>query len=309
MLRRLTLLAALAAPMVLATAANAGTCDVYSCYAGASDFHNPGANATAWTRRDDPGDQYQAFDQCGSTSNGFGVISIGGYQAPANAYGEVSFTAAPGTKVERLRLWRDAWSNGSGSGGSSQRNYLYTLGDGAIQVRGDDFDGSDEVPEGRAGTPDTAEHGLIPANLLDVDMTNSTPATVSYRVGCGFSPGCPTGRADGGFAAGVKVYGAIVTLRDPSEPELTVAPGGLLDASAPHSGIQTVHVAAAKDNSGIKRLAVFAEGATSPVGVVDFERDKDKCQWWQARPCQDVADVDVPVDTRRVSDGPHRFVV
>jgi hypothetical protein len=52
-----------------------------------------------------------------------------------------------------------------------------------------------------------------------------------------------------------------------------------------------------------------AASSGSPVGVVDFERNKDKCQWWQARPCQDVSDVDVPVDTRRVSDGTHRFVV
>src|SRR5256885_12453419 len=106
MLRRLTLLAALAAPMVLAQAADAGTYDVYSCYAGATDFHNPGANASAWARRDDPGAQYQAFDQCGSTGNGFGVISIGGYTAPANSYREGSVAAAPRTQVAPLWLVR-----------------------------------------------------------------------------------------------------------------------------------------------------------------------------------------------------------
>ena len=60
---------------------------------------------------------------------------------------------------------------------------------------------------------------------------------------------------------------------------------------------------------GIKRLAVFAEGATSPVGVVDYERNPDRCAWWRATPCSNVGDVEIPVDTRRVPDGERRFVV
>jgi len=45
------------------------------------------------------------------------------------------------------------------------------------------------------------------------------------------------------------------------------------------------------------------------VGAVDFERNPDRCQWWLAHPCQDVKDLDITVDTRRVADGEHRFVV
>src|SRR3954454_5177335 len=310
--RRLTLLAALAAALVLpaADSARAGTYDVYSCYAGFTDFHNPGANASAWKKVDDPNGWFDAFDQCGTTESGFGVVALSGYHAAAGTYGEVSFAAANGTRIERVRLWRTAWTYGSGSGGDSQRNYLNTLADGNLEFRGDVFDGTEDVPYGRAGTTDTANRGLISANLLDVDMTNYSPGTATYRVGCGFQAGCPTASPDNGFAAGVKIYGAIVTLRDSSEPELSVTPGtGLLAAGGTHSGTELVHVAAARDNSGIKRLAVFADDSTSPVGVVDFERNKDKCTWFLARPCQDVTDVDVPVDTRRVSDGQHRFVV
>lgn len=308
LLRRLTFLAAFGAPLAFAPVAGAGTYDVYSCWAGSDTFRNPAANGSAWAKRSDPGERFSAFDQCGASDNGFGVISVSGYQAPNGAFGELSFTAPAGTRIERVRFWRTAWSYGSGSGGESQRNYLYTLADGAVTGRGDIFDGSSDVPPGMAGSEDVAYHGLIPANVLDYDVSSSTPASVTYRVGCGFAAGCPTGDSRTNFAAGVKIYGAITTLRDSSDPEESVAPTGLL-AAGTHRGVEPVRVSAAGDNSGIKRLAVYADEATSPVGVVDFERNRDKCAWWQAVPCQNVTDVDVQVDTRRVSDGTHRFVV
>src|SRR5204862_404313 len=83
-----------------------------------------------------------------------------------------------------------------------------------------------------------------------------------------------------------------------------LAPGGGM-----HRGKEIVHVSSAGDNLGIKRLAVFADSGTSPVGVADFERNPDRCAWWRATPCQDVGDVDIEVDTKRVADGEHRFVV
>jgi len=146
--------------------ASAGTYDVYSCYAGGDSFLNPSFNASAWAKTSDPGDFFRAFDQCGQTESGLGVISHSGFQAPKGTFGEVRFTAPEGTRVERVRLWRTGWSYGSGSGGSSQRNYLGMFADGV--ARGESFDGSADVPLGAAGSTDTANHGLIPANLLVV---------------------------------------------------------------------------------------------------------------------------------------------
>src|SRR4051812_5837612 len=176
MLRRLLLLFVAGAALVIAPAAFAGTYDVYSCYAGADSFRNPGANASAWAKASDPNGFYSAFDQCGSTDSGFGVISLTGYQAPNGTWGEVSFSAPSGTRIERVRFWREAWSYGTGSGGDAQRGYLLTLSAGAVTGRGDVYDGTSDVPEGMAGTTDRANHGLIPANQLDFDVTNTTPA-------------------------------------------------------------------------------------------------------------------------------------
>jgi hypothetical protein len=298
---------ALLALLVSVPIARAGTYDVYGCWAGSDSFRNPGANASAWGKTGDPGGRYGAFDQCGGSDNGLGVIAYSGYPAPNGASAEVSFGAPAGTRIERLRMWRTAWSYGQGSGGASQRSYLYLLADGQAG-RGDQFDGSADVPLGAAGSSDVANHGLIPANQLDVDLASSTPTSIAYRVGCRFDAGCPTADGSGSFAAGVKIYGTQVTLRDSSEPALAVAATGLLAAGV-HRGREIVRVSTATDNLGIKRLAVYADDSTSPVGVVDYERNPDRCAWWRPVPCAGVSDVDVAVDTLRVPDGQHRFVV
>src|SRR5437763_9999192 len=129
-MRRLLLLPArvLLSCALPAAVVRAGTYDVYSCWAGSDPFRTPGANGSAWTKTSDPGGRYGAFDQCGSSDNGLGVIAYSGYQAPNGASGEVSFAAPSGTRIEHVRLWRTAWSYGQGSGGASQRSYLFFLG-------------------------------------------------------------------------------------------------------------------------------------------------------------------------------------
>src|SRR5947209_16478431 len=80
--------------------ARAGTYDVYSCWAGADSFRNPGANASAWGKTSAQGDRYQPFDQCGSgTGNGFGVASVSGYDAPQGLRGDATFAAPEGAAV------------------------------------------------------------------------------------------------------------------------------------------------------------------------------------------------------------------
>src|SRR4051795_10734569 len=107
MSRRL-LSSAVAATALLACspgAARAGTYDVYSCWAGSDSFRNPSANASAWAKTSDPYGQYTAFDQCGGSDNGMGIISVGGYEAPGGRSAEVSFTAPSGMRVVGVRLW------------------------------------------------------------------------------------------------------------------------------------------------------------------------------------------------------------
>src|SRR5947209_5184052 len=150
--RRLLLMTACLLAPWCPSDARAGTYDVYSCWAGSDSFRNPSANGSAWAKSSPYPERFTAFDQCGGTDNGLGVIAVSGYDAPSGQFGEVTFGAAPGTAVTRVRLYRTAWSYGRGSGGASERNYLSLVADGRSQPLGDNFDGSNEVPYGAAGS-------------------------------------------------------------------------------------------------------------------------------------------------------------
>jgi hypothetical protein len=155
-------------------------------------------------------------------------------------------------------------------------------------------------------------HGIVSPNLMDLNVASRGSSSVSYRVGCGFDAGCPTAHASGPapnyFAAGVEIFGAVVTVDDSILPDLQVAASGLLDGTSA-SGVQRVLVEHATDISGIKRLAVYVDNAPAPIGALDYEQDLNRCSWWKATPCQDAADVEIPLDTRQLPDGEHTFVV
>jgi hypothetical protein len=238
------------------------------------------------------------------------VVSITGYTAANGQFGELAFKSPPQTTVSRAQLWRYAWTYGSGSGGASQRNYLVGLAGGAPFLS--EADGGSDAPTGSRGTGDLTTHGIVSSNWLDLNVASRGSGSVSYRVGCGFSAGCPTGHASGPapnyFAAGVQIFGAVVTVDDPTIPDLQVAGSGLL-AGSPVSGVQRVLIQHATDTSGIKRLAVYVDGAATPIGLVDYEQDLNRCTWWKATPCRDVDQVEIPVDTTQLADGQHSVTV
>jgi hypothetical protein len=238
------------------------------------------------------------------------IVSLSGELAAQGQYVGWKFTAPTGTTLASARLWRRAWTYGSGSAGSSQRNYLSVMTDGAYFSG--DSDGGSDAPYGTRGTGDLTNHGIVDANLSSLNLSPRAASTVAYRVGCGFAAGCPTAHPSGPypnyFASGVEMFGAVVSVSDTAAPLLDVAASGLFDGT-PAAGVRPVAVHSASDTSGIKRLAVFADGSATPIGVLDYEQDVNKCNWSKPAPCQDVSDVEIPVDTRTLSDGEHTFVV
>jgi hypothetical protein len=88
---------------------------------------------------------------------------------------------------------------------------------------------------------------------------------------------------------------------------VVVSDGDLFSGTA--GGVSGVTVSAASDESGIKRLAVYADFSESPLGVLDYEQNVNLCNWTVAALCQNVTDVEIPVDTRLLSNGDHSFVV
>jgi hypothetical protein len=308
----LTTLAA-AAFLIPATPATANTYDVYSCWAGAGTFRNPNASSAAWAKdQASAGGHFNSGNDCGpnSATGSMSIVSLTGDLAASGQYAEWAFSAPSGTTLATARLWRRAWTYGTGSAGSSQRNFLATLADGTTFYN--DADGGSDAPYGSRGTGDATSHAIVDSNLLTLNLAPRAASRVAYRVGCGFAAGCPTASASGPapnyFASGVEIFGALVTISDTSLPALTVANTGLFDGSE-MLGVRPVAVESATDVSGIKKLAVFADGATTPVGVLDFEQDVNRCNWANPAPCQNVTDTEIPVDTTQLADGEHAFVV
>lgn len=309
-----TLLSTLAVVLLIPAAqAEANTYDVYSCWAGAGTFHNPNASSAAWTKdQSSAGGHFVPNNDCGlnATSGSMSIVSLTGDLASAGQSAEWAFDAPPGTTLFSAQLWRRAWTYGSGTGGASQRNFLSMLADGSYFAG--DSDGGSDAPYGSRGTGDLTAHGINNANLTTLNLAPRAASRVAYRVGCGFAAGCPTAHASGPapnyFASGVEMFGSVVSISDNTPPTLAVAANGLLDGT-PASGTRQVVVESASDVAGIKKLAVFADGGPNPIGVLDFEQDVNRCDWSKPSPCQNVSEIEIPVDTRQLADGEHSFVV
>jgi hypothetical protein len=308
-------LAIAAATLIAAPAASGGTYDVYSCWAGAGSYLNPNASGVAWTADDSHATlggtkrYYRAFDECPGATGALGTASIPGEPAPSGVYAESRFASPDGTRIERVRLWRAAYDYGAGSGSAAQRGYLVHLADGALFGRGDALFGG---VNGSAGSGDRTAHGIVPGNLIDIDLSSVLPHDFQARTGCG-RDACPTSGHYPGQAGAPdtsnKIFGAIVTVRDDHAPDMVVAKVGLMSDAATHAGVETVVVDRALDDSGISRLGVYVDGDPSPIGLVEFRTDPSRCAWWTKHPCGAVKDLTIPVDTRALPDGAHTITV
>ena len=286
-------------------AAKADSYDVYACYAGQGTYLNPGDSAVSWSLAENNGSAYYLpFDQCGGSDNGFGVISRSGYIAPAGDYGEVLFEAPAGLRVSRVQLWRSLYDYGLGSGGSSQRNYAQNEADGILPSVGDEFDGSAEVPHGAAGSGDTSENGIVPSNYISIDLAASLPHTYAYVIGCGFASGCTTGGHDPQSPSGpdtvLKIYGAIVSVKDDAPPTLSLGNTGLLGGTT-QSGTAPLTLNAA-DAAGIAKVEIYAGNSVSPSSTQDFTQTSH-CAFYEAVPCENLSNYQYPVDTTRLPNG------
>jgi hypothetical protein len=285
--------------------------DVYACYAGQGAYLNPGDSAASWTLADNNGSAYyDPYDQCGGTTNGFGVISRSGYTAPAGDYGEVYFQAPPGLRIQQVQLWRSLIDYGLGSGGTSQRNYAWNLADGELPGVGDEFEGTENIAYGAVGSGETTNNGIVPGNYTDVNLASALPSTYAYVVGCGFDSGCPTGGqnpdAPSGFDTVLSIYGAIVSVEDDTPPTLTLANTGLLEG-----GVQSATVPltlSASAIAGIAKLEVYAGDDSTPSFTQDFTQTSN-CQFWEAVPCQNLTGYQYLLDTTQLPNGTYYITV
>lgn len=129
-----------------------------------------------------------------------------------------------------------------------------------------------------------------------VQTTNDAAHEIEFGVLCQFNDANACVNGGTMHKAVAVLYGATVTLSDPSSPSVSNVGGPLFD-SGYVSGSRSVSFDAS-DNSGIRSSRVFVDGV--PLPTRDFP-----CDFTYAVPCSNQGGASLSVDTRDMSDGSH----
>jgi len=101
-------------------------------------------------------------------------------------------------------------------------------------------------------------------------------------------------------AAWASIYRSRVTVNDPTNPTVS-GESGELAGPGPHSGTRSITFDAS-DNTGLKELRLYVDGAQATSS-------SRSCDYTRPRPCADVADASLSIDTVAYSDGAHTLQV
>lgn len=102
------------------------------------------------------------------------------------------------------------------------------------------------------------------------------------------------------YLAWASIYRSRVTVNDPTNPTVS-GESGELAGPGPHSGTRSITFDAS-DNTGLKELRLYVDGAQATSS-------SRSCDYTRPRPCADVADASLSIDTVAYSDGAHTLQV
>src|SRR3954453_16185494 len=286
---------AAAVPLSVSSAA-AATYDVATCTSNADTLAPiTGAN-DAWTP--DPASDATHFEfvtHCPPASgvefDGMRVedhLTTGA--APSGSYAQWRFDAPPGTTVTRLRLWREI--------GKRENTWvLYTRAADGTRLGGTAGTGvndSDCVVDPNSFTCKVGLPGSAAA-----DWTGINTSGVRVGIQC-VAASCATGATL--QHAWTAIYGAAVTVNDPTAPTATGAAGSLL-TNTYLRGTATATLNSASDATGVRAVQV-REGGTV------LAQTQRSCDYSRRVPCTDLtAPGSVTVATTGMADGPHTIQV
>jgi hypothetical protein len=100
-----------------------------------------------------------------------------------------------------------------------------------------------------------------------------------------------------------------VRLDDLKHPEVLSASGSLLDSSAPHRGERFLSLRLRDVGGGLLRTRVEVDGQRFAEQAVDDNGGRCKAPFVAPVPCKLEANVELPIDTTRISDGRHQLAV
>jgi hypothetical protein len=291
-------LAALLPPSALATV---GSYEVQACNAAPA-----GANHSwVWSSTDtSTSDHFTRHETCpyptgsngGKTDQESGLattdtlgLSDG---APPNTSAAWTFTAPAGTTIAGITYERYL-----GHMYDAVNDWVPALrADGTIVPGESCLDTIGDAESCYVGGP--PGHGEEPAII-----TGLSAHQLSYGIDCVAEPDteCITGATQ--HAAWAAMYGARVTISDPTTPTLTTPTGALWEPATYHKGTQTVTVEAGDTGGGIRSITLSADG--KPI-----ETYEAACDYTYAKPCPTSTGTQtLTLPTTQLTDGTHTIAL
>jgi hypothetical protein len=220
-----------------------------------------------------------------------------------------TFSAPAGTQIAAARLWRSDYARSWEPGNNSTLTSLdapensYTSADVFDQCAV--YGGCTEM--GDPGAP------MSSANLVEMPPGNASGATHIYMdAACGGTSGtsCP---AVSGYAAGISLYAADITLVDDTPPTVSDVSGPLV-AGGTLSGQQAVSFNAADGQSGVYSGSLVVEGKTLVSQILNT--NEGHCQslgvttdghrsFEYAQPCLPSLSASLTLNTSLLAAGQH----
>ena len=275
----LALLLSAAVALVGAGDARAGTYDVVACN------HAPGGVNNSWTPADSFGSKLETRSDCAGPDSYAGlyvrdVSNVANTSSGSRA--EMTFATPPGTLIREITY--DRW--------------LFKEDD-------DDWHPA-LVADGVA--VDTCAI-VFPAVRCHVGAEGGAPTRIpldsrrslSLSVECAAPSDstCVNG-ALGNHAVAAVLYGATVTLSDATAPTISNTGGTLLTDTFAHATEPLTFTAS--DNAGIRSARIYVDGSVASSTTYG-------CDFTYTVPCQNRDQAQLSLDTRSLTDGPHRVQV
>ncbi len=220
---------------------------------------------------------------------------LAGGRVPYEAKGNLTFYAPPGASLHSAHMQVEAFRSGAGGANpadwrvgmhANNTGWVVGCGTGQTQVNSGDCNIFSDFND----------------TLRSYDLRGS--GYVSLEAKCANRSGCAldatTSAEMGRRRAHAAAYRATVTVQDHTAPAVFNL-GGAFARDGWHRGVVDVY-SEASDNVGIKHGFTFVDGALK-------ERTDHGCDWTRALPCGVHLGAHHFIDTRTLSDGPHRFDV
>jgi hypothetical protein len=289
--------AAAAAAGVGVSSAEAATYDVVACSTDARATPRPSVAGTddAWTTETNDDTHLELIRHCppAAESELDGMLvqtKLNSSLARLGSFAQWRFDTPAGTSVTRLRLWREI--------GKQENDWqLYTRaadgrrlgGTAGASINDSDCDRTPDVFTCQVGSPGSAA----------ADWTGLSTTGVRVGIQC-LVASCLTGAMMP--EAWTAIYGAIVTVDDPTAPTASGAGGSLLTDTYMR-GNATATLNSASDVTGIRAVQV-KEGGTL------LAQTQRTCDYSRRVPCTELATPgSVTVATSGMSDGQHTIQV